>query len=65
MICDRIFDKLAADKRRQLVRPTLSTALETGLAGLKLPSLRDKATGIQVGLLVNFTRNKAEIKRMV
>ena len=24
-----------------------------------------KATGIQVGLLVNFTRNKAEIKRMV
>jgi len=24
-----------------------------------------KATGIQVGLLVNFTSNKAEIKRMV
>ena len=24
-----------------------------------------KATGIQIGLLVNFTRNKAEIKRMV
>jgi GxxExxY protein len=24
-----------------------------------------KATGIKVGLLVNFTRNKAEIKRMV
>ena len=24
-----------------------------------------KATGIEVGLLVNFTRNKAEIKRMV
>ena len=24
-----------------------------------------KATGIQVGLLVNFTRNKAEIKRLV
>ena len=24
-----------------------------------------KATGIQVGLLVNFTRNKAEIKRFV
>ena len=24
-----------------------------------------KATGIQVGLLVNFTKNKAEIKRMV
>ena len=24
-----------------------------------------KTTGIQVGLLVNFTRNKAEIKRMV
>ena len=24
-----------------------------------------KATGIRVGLLVNFTRNKAEIKRMV
>jgi GxxExxY protein len=24
-----------------------------------------KATGIHVGLLVNFTRNKAEIKRMV
>ena len=24
-----------------------------------------KATGIQVGLLVNFTRDKAEIKRMV
>lgn len=24
-----------------------------------------KATGVKVGLLVNFTRNKAEIKRMV
>jgi GxxExxY protein len=24
-----------------------------------------KATGVPVGLLVNFTRNKAEIKRMV
>ena len=24
-----------------------------------------KATGVHVGLLVNFTRNKAEIKRMV
>ena len=24
-----------------------------------------KATGIQVGLLVNFTKNKAEIKRLV
>jgi len=24
-----------------------------------------KATGVHVGLLVNFTKNKAEIKRMV
>jgi hypothetical protein len=36
VICDKIYDELAADKRRQT--QTFSPA---DLAGLKLPSLRD------------------------